>query len=257
MRLMRRTVPIACLLLALAGCDSSGETPSASAPPKGVVSVLVADSLAGAFTALGRDFEAAYPGTKVAYSFGADPALAQQVVGGAAVDVYASASPASMATVTNAKLANGEPQVFARNQLVIAVAPGDPQRIGGLADLARPGLKVALCAPDVPCGAAARTALGVGGVSVTPAVQPPDAAAALSTVERGEADAALVYRTDAGGAKGKVDVVEFPESAMAVTDYPVVALGHAPNPAGATAFVRFLRSPAGRTDVMNAGLQTP
>ncbi len=254
---MRRIAVVACVLLALSGCSPSAATPGASGPPSGVVTVLAASSLTEAFTALGKDFEAAYPGTRVTFSFGGSSTLAQQVAGGAPADVFAAASPTTMATVTKAKLANGEPQVFARNQLVIAVAPGDPKHIGSLADLAQPGLKVALCAPDVPCGAAARTALGAANVSVTPVTQAQDVKAALSTVELGEADAALVYRTDTRSAKGKVDAVEFPESAQAVTDYPVVALGHAPNPSGATAFVRFLLSSAGRTRLLDAGFQAP
>jgi molybdate transport system substrate-binding protein len=254
---MRRIALAVCVLLALTGCDPSGGTPSPSAAPSGVVLVMAAAPLRDAFTALGKDFEAAYPGTRVALSFGDGPALARQVAGGASVDVFAAASPDPMATVTKANLANGEPEVFARSQLVIAVAPGDPIRIGSLADLGRPGLRVVLCAPDVPCGAAARTALGVAGVSVVAVSQAPDGATALSTVERGAADAALVYRSDARSTDGRVGAVEFPESAQALTDYPVVALGHAPNPSGATAFVQFLLSPAGRTRLMAAGFQVP
>jgi molybdate transport system substrate-binding protein len=256
MRLMRPIAVVACVLLALSGCESSGVTPS-SAPPSGVVSVMAAASLSDVLTALGKDFEAAYPGTRVALSFGDGPALARQIAAGASVDVFAAASPDPMATLAAAKLANGDPDVFAHSQLVIAVAPGDPEQIGSLADLARPGLRVALCAPDLPCGVAARTALGVANVSVNAVTLVPDGTTALSTVERGAADAALVYRGDARRTNGRVDAVEFPESAQALADYPVVALAHAPNPSGATAFVRFLRSPAAGTRLLDAGFQTP
>ncbi len=256
MRLTRWIACLACVLLVSSGCDSAGVAPS-SAPPHGVVTVLAASSLTGAFTALGKDFEAAYPGTRVAFSYGDSSTLAQRIADGAAVDVFAAASPVTMATVTKAKLGTGDPEVFARDQLVIAVAPGDPKDIGSLADLAQPGLRVVLCAPDVPCGAGARTVLGVANISVTPVRQVSDVTAALSTVESGGADAALVYRSDARNTKGRVGAVEFPESAQAVNDYPVVALGHAPNPSGATAFVRFLLSPAGRTRLLDAGLQAP
>jgi molybdate transport system substrate-binding protein len=254
---MRRIARLACVLLVLSGCDPAGVTPSSSAQPHGVVAVLAASSLTAAFTALGKDFEAAYPGTRVAFSFGSSSTLAQQVAGGASADVFAAASPDTMATVTKAKLGAGDPEVFARDQLVIAAALGDPKHIGSLADLAQPGLTVVLCVPEVPCGAAARRALRVANVPVTPVTQVPDVTTALSTVESGGADAALVFRSDARNTGGRVAAVEFPESAQAVNDYPVVALGHAPNPSGATAFVRFLLSPAGRTRLLEAGFQAP
>jgi molybdate transport system substrate-binding protein len=141
--------------------------------------------------------------------------------------------------------------------LVIAVAPGNPKGITGLADLARPGTKVALCAPEVPCGAAAKTALTAAKVTVTPVTQAQDVKSALSTVELGEADAALVYRTDVKSAGGKVAGVDFPESAQAVNDYPIVALAHAPNASGGSAFVTFVLGDQGRRALADKGFQSP
>jgi molybdate transport system substrate-binding protein len=255
---MRRPALVALLLLPLAGCSPSAAQPApSSSGVTGPVTVLGAASLTEVFTVLGKDFEAANPGTRVSFSFGASSTLAQQIVGGAPADVFAAASPATMATVTKAGLAGGEPKVFARNELVIAVPPGNPKGIGGLADLARPGTKVVLCAAEVPCGAVARKALDAAKVSVTPLTLAADVKAALSTVELGEADAALVYRTDARSAGGKVAAVDFAESAQAINDYPIVALAHAPNPKGAAAFVSFVRSaPAGRA-LTQVGFQVP
>jgi molybdate transport system substrate-binding protein len=135
------------------------------------------------------------------------------------------------------------------------VPAGNPKGITGLADLTRAGIKVALCAVEVPCGAAAKKALDAAKVSLTPVTLAADVKAALSTVELGEADAALVYRTDARGAGGKVSAVEFPESAKAVNDYPIVALAHAPNPAGAKDFVSFIRSDPALRALTQAGFQ--
>src|SRR5262249_22830589 len=156
--------------------------------------------------------------------------LAQQIVGGAPADVFAAASPATMKTVTDAGLASGTPTVFVRNQLVIAVPAGNPKGITSLADLVKPGIKVALCADAVPCGAAAKTALAAANVKLTPVTLEQDVKAALSKVELGEVDAALVYRTDAKSAGAKVTGIEFPESAKAINDYPIAALKDAPNP---------------------------
>ena len=109
-----------------------------------------------------------------------------------------------MTTVTEAGDAAGEPVTFVKNQLVIAVAKGDPKGITALSALAQPGLKVALCAEQVPCGAAAKKALTAAGVTVTPVTQEQDVKAALSKVKLGEVDAALVYRTDARAAAADV-----------------------------------------------------
>jgi molybdate transport system substrate-binding protein len=193
----------------------------------------------------------------VTFSYGGSSTLAQQIVNGAPADVFAAASPATMKTVTDANLADGTAAVFARNQLVIAVPPDNPRHIAALADLAKPGVKVALCAAAVPCGAAAKTALAAGGVSLTPVTLEQDVKGALSKVELGEVDAALVYRTDAKAAAGKVTGVEFPESAKAVNDYPIVALKDARNAAGAAAFVAFIRSAPAQEALVGAGFQSP
>ena len=120
--------------------------------------------------------------------------------------------------------------MFVKNQLVIAVPPGNPKGIKSLADLTKPGLKVVLCDDAVPCGAAAQKALTAANVKLTPVSKEQDVKAALSKVSLGEADAALVYRTDVKAAKGQVDGIEFPESAQAINDYPIAALKASKNP---------------------------
>ena len=112
--------------------------------------------------------------------------------------------------------------MFVKNQLVIAVPKGNPKGIKGLADLTKAGVKVALCAEQVPCGAAAKKALAAADVTITPVTLEQDVKAALSKVKLGEVDAALVYRTDAKAATSDVDGIEFPESAGAINDYPIV-----------------------------------
>ncbi|MGY3519031.1 molybdate ABC transporter substrate-binding protein [Micromonospora sp. PTRAS2] len=248
------------LALALAGCAGGSDRPApgeSGAEVRGPVTVLAAASLTESFHRLGDEFEAAHPGTTVTFSFAGSSALATQVNQGAPADVFAAASPATMRPVTDAGNAAGEPATFARNQLVIAVPKGNPKGVGALADLTRPGVKVALCAEQVPCGAAARTALDAAGVALTPVTLESDVKGALAKVRLGEVDAALVYRTDATAAASQVDAVEFPESARAVNDYPIVVLRQAGNPTAARAFVAYVLSDRGRAALTAAGFQPP
>jgi len=248
----------------LAACgDSSTDTPTASSGSSaasgvtGNLTVLAAASLTETFNQIGKDFEAANPGVKVTFSYGGSSGLAQQINSGAPADVFAAASPATMKTVTDAGNANGEPTTFVKNQLVIAVPKGNPKGIKGLSDLADPKTKVALCAVEVPCGAAAKKVLDTAGVKVTPVTYEQDVKAALSKVKLGEVDAALVYRTDAKAATADVDGIEFPESSGAINNYPIVTLKAAPNPAGATAFVAFVQTEPEIKVLTDAGFQKP
>ncbi|HEV2086784.1 MAG TPA: molybdate ABC transporter substrate-binding protein, partial [Cryptosporangiaceae bacterium] len=255
------TVVAAAAILAVTACGGSspgGRAPDAEATTmSGRVTVFAAASLTEAFTRLGAAFEAAHPGTAVTFGFGGSSALAAQINSGAPADVFASASPASMKVVTDAGNGAGTAITFARNQLVIGVPEGNPKGLRRLADLARPDVKVALCAPQVPCGAAARIALAAAGVTLTPVTLEQDVKAAVSKLRLGEIDAALVYRTDVRAAASELDGVEFPESAGAVNDYPITALANAPNPRAARAFVAFVLSAQGRAVLARAGFQAP
>ncbi|MDI1461579.1 molybdate ABC transporter substrate-binding protein [Catellatospora sp. KI3] len=245
---------------ALAGCGTDTPKPAASGGGGGIsgeVTVFAAASLTEAFTQIGKDFEAAHPGTKVTFNFGGSSGLATQITQGAPADVFASASPATMKTVVDAGDAAGSPVVFARNQLVIAVPKFNPRGLTELANLGRPDVKVALCAEQVPCGAAARKALAAAGVAVTPVTLEQDVKAALQKVRLGEVDAALVYRTDTRASAADVDSIEFPESAEAINDYPVVLLKGAPNKAAAQAFLEYLQTGPAKAVLSAAGFQAP
>lgn len=260
----RRHRTVAAVLTALAllgptGCGGAGPTsqPAGDGAISGAVTVFAAASLTESFTRIGRDFEAANQGVTVTFSFAGSSALANQINQGAPADVFAAAAPANMATVTGAGNGDGEPATFVRNRLVIAVPKGNPDAVTGLSDLTRPDAKVALCAEQVPCGAAARTALDSAGVALTPVTLEQDVKAALAKVRLGEVDAALVYRTDVRAAADEVDGVEFPESAAAMNDYPILVLRDAPNKSAARAFVEYVLSDAGRGVLTSAGFQAP
>ncbi|HEX8629580.1 MAG TPA: molybdate ABC transporter substrate-binding protein [Catenuloplanes sp.] len=254
---MRRVLAPALVVALLAtGCAGDPPAPAAGGGPSGEVTVLAAASLTEVFTRLGADFQATRPGTRVTFSFGASSTLARQITTGAAADVFAAASPATMAQVTGASLAAGEPRVFARNQLVIAVPRDNPRRVDALADLAAPRVKVALCDTQVPCGAAAAKALSAAGVAVTPVTLEQDVKATLTKVRLGEVDAALVYRTDVRAAPDVLGI-EFPESGQAVNDYPIVALTAGRNSSGGAAFLAYVNSAAAKPALTGAGFGLP
>ncbi|MBQ0889332.1 molybdate ABC transporter substrate-binding protein [Streptomyces sp. RM72] len=239
------------------GSDSAGASSSSSAKLSGQVTVFAAASLKESFTTLGETFEKQHPGTEVTFNFAGSDTLAASITGGAPADVFASASPKTMATVTDAGAAAGTPATFVRNQLEIATLPGNPEHISSLKDLTGSGLKVVLCDRTVPCGAAAQKALDAGGLDLTPVSYEQDVKAALTKVELKEADAAVVYKTDVKAAGGKVTGVDFPESAKAVNDYPITLLKDAPNAGAARAFVELVKSAEGQRVLTGAGFRTP
>jgi molybdate transport system substrate-binding protein len=253
----------AAVLVFAAACGSS--TPAAaptstgsSAPSiSGDINVFAAASLTESFNTIGKQFESAHPGTHVIFNYAGSSALATQITQGAVADVFASASPATMKTVTDGGDNAGTPTNFVKNQLVIAVPKGNPKNITSLADLTKPGIKVALCAADVPCGAAATKALAAANVKLTPVTLEEDVKQALSKVTLGEVDAALVYRTDAKAASDKVDGIEFPESAQAINTYPIVLLKGGKNPTGGQAFIDYVLSDPGKSVLTAAGFQAP
>ncbi|MDX2823522.1 molybdate ABC transporter substrate-binding protein [Streptomyces ipomoeae] len=258
----------AAALLALSACSSSdsdsssagSDSPasvSASDKLSGEVTVFAAASLKESFTTLGKEFEKAHPGTKVTFNFGGSDTLAASITSGAPADVFASASPKTMKIVTDAGGAAGTPATFVRNQLEIATLPGNPHTISSLKDLTDSDLKVVLCDTTVPCGAAAQKALDASRLKLTPVSYEEDVKAALNKVVLKEADAAVVYKTDVRAAGGKVEGVEFPESADAINDYPITLLKGSENADTATAFIALVRSAEGQKVLTEAGFLKP
>lgn len=241
---------------AVAGCGSDSSEQS-SDQVSGTVTVFAAASLTGTFTELGKQFEAAHPGTKVVYSFAASSALSEQIKQGAPADVFASAAPANMQQVVDAGEVTGQPATFVSNRLEIAVPDGNPGRITGLADFGKAEPRIALCAEQVPCGAAAKKVFEIAGITPQPDTREQDVKAVLTKVTLDEVDAALVYRTDVQAAGNKVEGIDFPESAKAVNTYPIAALAKAPNAAAAAAFVDFVKSDQAKKVFADAGFDTP
>lgn len=249
---MRRGLAIGAIVLALAGCSSSGTKPAAGL--HGTITVSAAASLSGAFDTLKARFESAHPGTKITISYGASSDLATQIGQGAPVDVFASASEKNMTQLGSVAVA---PKDFVSNTAEIAVPPGNPAHITTVADLARSGVKVALCASAVPCGVVAAEVFKNAAITVHPVASLADVKATLAAVESGEVDAGVVYVTDVRSAGAKAKGIAIPTDVNARTTYPISVLKGAKNVSLARAFVDYVLSAAGRQVLTADGFSAP
>mgnify|MGYP003510748773 CR=1 FL=1 len=235
--------------------DAPAEETTTQAPAlTGDLAVFAAASLEGVFTELGTLLEEQNPELTVTFNFAASSALAQQVIAGAPADVLATASAATM---TEAEAETGEPVTFASNVLVIVTPPDNPGSITGLTDFANADLRIALCAVEVPCGAAADKIFRATGIVPAPDTYEANVTATLNRAVSGEVDAALVYRTDALSAGDTVGSIEFPESADAINNNLIAALTASENPDAAAAFIALVTSPEGQAVLRDAGFTLP
>lgn len=239
---------IALVLLATA-CDSES-TPSGS-----VVLVSAASSLTDAFAEIESAFEAANPGADVVLNLGGSAVLREQILEGAPADVFASADIANMDLVVAGGVADS-PQVFATNQLQIAVPLDNPGGVGGIADLADGKLLIGLCASGVPCGDSALAVLNQAGVTAAADTLEPNVRALLTKIESGDLDAGIVYVTDVAASES-VNGVELPANANVTTAYPIAATTGGANPDGAAAFVAFVLSADGQAILARHGFGAP
>ena len=247
---MPRAWILACLLLV---------APRASAQE---LIVFAASSLTEAFEAIAAGFEAEQPGADVLLALEGSSTLALQILQGAPADVFASANPRQMQRVVQAGLAAGEPRDFAGNRLVVIA--GQDSGVTSLDDLAAAGTLVVLGTPEVPVGAYAREALtlleaehGPGfaaRVMANVVSEESNVRRAAAKVELGEADAAIVYATDAAALDG-VRVIAIPDPHDALASYPIVPLERSEHPELAQAFVAYVLSEAGQAALAAQGFR--
>lgn len=253
------------LAIGLAGCSASDTgAPSPGSPGttestgvSGSITVFAAASLKSTFTELADDFEAQNPGAKVTLSFAGSSDLVTQITQGAPADVFASADTKNMTKLSDAKLVAGTPVDFATNVLEIAVPPTNPASIASFADLAKPGVKVVICAPQVPCGTATKTVEEATGIALKPVSEESSVTDVLGKVTSGEADAGLVYVTDVKNAGDKVKGITFPESSKAVNTYPIATVETSKNKQLAAAFIDTVTGSEGKKVLTHAGFGTP
>jgi molybdate transport system substrate-binding protein len=240
------------VVAAAAGCgsdDSDGDGGGTT-----TLTVYAAASLTSTFEEIAQDFEADHDNVNVEFNFAGSSDLVAQIQQGAPADVFASADEANMEKVTDLV---SDPQLFASNTLEIAVPPGNPAGVETFQDLTKPGLNLVVCAPEVPCGAAAQTVADSAGVELKPVSEEQSVTDVLAKVTSGEADAGLVYVTDVIAAGDDVEGIEFPESSSAVNKYPIATIADSKNADLAQEFVDLVLSEEGQQILADAGFAQP
>jgi molybdate transport system substrate-binding protein len=244
------------LLLPLAACGND-DAVDPRADVDSTLTVYAAASLKGTFTTLAERFEADNEGVTVQLSFAGSSDLVSQISEGADADVFASADEKNMDTLVGDDLVAGDPVVFATNTLVIVTPPGNPGNVTSLADLGNPELDVVVCAPQVPCGDAARRLAAAANTVLSPDSEEQSVTDVLGKVTSGEADAGLVYVTDARSAGDEVATVQVPEAADVVNTYPIAPLSDAAQPGLAQDWIELVTGRTGRQVLKKAGFGAP
>lgn len=244
--------------LAACGSDDDGKSDSGSGGKgkggKTELTVLGAASLTDVFKAAGKAYEKEHPDTKVSFSFAGSQELAAQVKQGAPADALVTADTKTMDGLS---AETGTPTVIAKNRLVIATGEGNPKKVKALKDLTDSELKVVLAASEVPVGRYSEEVLGKQKLKVKPVSQETNVRSVLSKVELGEADAGIVYRTDAATVTGKVDAVKIPDDENAIASYPAATLKDSAHAEEAAKFVKWLSTPKAQKYLRDAGFQKP
>ncbi len=234
------------LCTALAGCSNSGDETT--------LTVFAAASLTETFTTLEKNFENDHPGVNVQISFGSSSALAEQITAGSPADAIATADDTSIGIVSDKGELDGAPTQFATNTMVIVAPPDNPGKISSLADLE--GANFVVCDPSVPCGAAAATILQNAGITTEPKSLEQDVKAVLTKVTLGEADAGIVYVTDARAAGNDVSTVDIAPDVNVVNPYFIGVVKDSSETDLAQQWVQLVESQAGLGVLSAAGFGT-
>lgn len=249
-----RWAPAAALLLCVAGCGGTTDAPPGSGR---TLTVLAAASLTEPFTDLADTFETENPSVEVRLAFDSSATLAGQVVQGAPADVLATADDRTMAEVVAADATAGEPSLFATNTMVLVVPAGDPAGVETFADLDRGDVAFVTCADSAPCGALGQALLDANGIENEPSSLEVDVKAVLNKVVLDEADAGLVYASDAVAAGDAVETVSIPGAEEEVNRYLLAPLRRSEQPDLAQAWVDLVLSEPGQAVLRDAGLGAP
>ena len=256
---------IAASLAACGGSASNSSTGAASGAASasasggagkatGKVTVLAAASLQGAFEEIEKTVEKDNPGLDVTFDFQGSQDLVASLAGGNSADVLATANNSTMKTAADQKLVGNQTE-FATNVLTLIVPKGNPKKITGL-DSSLDGANLVICAPEVPCGEATQKLSSALGVTLNPASEEQKVTDVRGKVESGEADAGIVYTTDAAAAKDKTDKIDIPDGGV-VNHYPIAPTAKPENPAGAQVFIDAVTGKAGQEILAKHGFGKP
>ncbi|OLT44356.1 molybdate ABC transporter substrate-binding protein [Gordonia sp. CNJ-863] len=234
-------------MLLVAGCSANGSDGR-------VLDVSAAASLSKTFTAIADEFERQHDGVDVRLSFDGSSTLANQIRQGAPADVFASADQRNMSKLGELAV---DPEIFATNTLVIVTAPGNPKNVRSLADLTKPGITTVVCQVAQPCGAATDTVVRRTGITIDAVSEEQSVSAVLTKVATGQADAGVVYVTDARAAGDQVTTVNDPAFATVVNDYPIAVIADADDHELASQFRDLVLGEDGRRILRDAGFGVP
>lgn len=255
---MKQILPLILILILLSACASNARGPASTK-----LTVFAAASLTESFGEIATAFEASHPGVNVTLNFAGSNTLRAQIDQGAQADVFASANTKEMdALIASGLVAQDASQTFLSNRLVVVAPPDNPAGVSTLDDLARPGLKLVLAAEDVPVGRYARQMLDNVSADFKAQVlanvvsNEADVKQVLAKVQLGEADAGIVYASDAVAAPA-LPVIEIPSKWNVLARYPIAPLVNAPQPKLADEFVAFVLSPDGQSILRKWGFSTP
>ena len=233
-----------------ASAGASGGTGKAT----GKVTVLAAASLQKAFEEIEKTVEKDNPGLDVTFDFQGSQDLVSSLAGGDSADVLATANNSTMKTAADQKLVGSQTE-FATNVLTLIVPKGNPKKITGL-DSSLDGANLVICAPEVPCGEATKKLAEAQGITLNPVSEEQKVTDVRGKVESGEADAGIVYTTDAAAAKDKADKIDIPDGGV-INHYPIAQTAKPENPAGAQAFIDAVTGKAGQEILAKHGFGKP
>ena len=253
---MKRIVGV--LLACICAMGTVVPASAAVSPLKGDITVSAAASLTDSFTALAKAFRVANPKVKVRLNFGSTSTLVAQIRSGAPSDVIAAADLASVAKLLTSRHVVAGPRVFARNSMAVAVKPGNPKKVKSIRDLSRLNT-IAMCGKAAPCGVYASTVLARAGVIVKESniTRGVDAKATLGAVVTGDADAAIVYKSDVIAAGKAIMAVDIVASSNVKAAYGISVVRNSKNTALARAFNDFVLSEQGWKILKGFGFQKP
>lgn len=256
MRRLLAATAASALLFPLAACGTD-DAVDPRADVDNTLRVYAAASLKGTFTELAKRFKADNKGVTVQLSVAGSSDLVSQISEGADADVLASADEKTMDTLVGDDLVAGDPVTFATNRLVIVTPPDNPGDVTSLDDLGDADLDVVVCAPQVPCGNAATRLARAADVTLSPDSEEQSVTDVLGKVTSGEADAGLVYVTDARAAGRKVSTVQVPQAADVLNTYPIATLTDSAQPGLAQDWIEMVTSPVGQRVLKKAGFGAP
>ena len=233
---------------------ASASASSGEGKATGKVTVLAAASLQGAFEEIEKTVEKDNPGLDVTFDFQGSQDLVASLAGGNSADVLATANNSTMKDAADQKLV-GDQTEFATNVLTLIVPKGNPKNVTGL-DSSLDGANLVICAPEVPCGEATKKLTTALGVTLNPVSEEQKVTDVRGKVESGEADAGIVYTTDAAAAKDKADKIDIPDGGV-VNHYPIAPTAKPENPAGAQAFIDAVTGKTGQDILAKHGFGKP